>query len=62
LTEDTEKKHENLSKDSRTLDRDLNPGPLEYKAGVFISHSTMSFGHGFKRRKKGEKETIKVRK
>jgi hypothetical protein len=30
-------KHENLSQDSRSLGRDLNPGPPEYEAGVLTT-------------------------
>jgi hypothetical protein len=39
----TEKKHENLCHDSRSLGRDLNPGLSEYKAGAF-NHKTTRFG------------------
>jgi hypothetical protein len=40
-----EENHENISQDSRSLGRDLNPRPQEYSAGVLTTgqrHSVMS--------------------
>jgi hypothetical protein len=33
-----------LSQDSRSQDRNLNPGPPKYEAGVLVNHSTTTFG------------------
>jgi hypothetical protein len=38
----TEENHEHLSRDSRFPDKDLNPEPLEYEAGVLTTRPRRS--------------------
>jgi hypothetical protein len=40
--EELRRNTKNLNQDSQSLNRDLNPGPTGYKAGVLINHSTTS--------------------
>jgi hypothetical protein len=35
--EETEENHKNFSHDNRSRGRDINPGPLEYKAGMLTT-------------------------
>jgi hypothetical protein len=39
----TEENYHYLNQDSRSLDRDLNPGPSEFETG-YVNHSTTTFG------------------